>query len=213
MRPLLRILALIGLFPYAGVVLLLLTGTASWSSVAYVVAIGVLLGGLVTLPDAPRTGIDEVDDKRRKRRPRGLSRGAVLAIAAIAIGRMLVARDGRTMRVGDGANGEESARLVNRLVDEPPHAPGSSEVVTPPRSAVVFLHGFDAPAAGVPTLVIHGRHDTMTSYDESPRYAQRNGATLVSLDAGHFAMLVRGEETDRALRGFVAGRVERRAER
>jgi hypothetical protein len=112
MRFFLRTVAVLAVFPYLGIVLLLVTGTASWSSVAYVLAIGVLLGGLVTLPDPARA--------RHPRRPRGLSRGAVVALALIAIARAVVAGHGRHMRVGDGAEGraDGGARLVNRLVDE-----------------------------------------------------------------------------------------------
>jgi alpha/beta superfamily hydrolase len=355
MRFLLRTAAVLAVFPYLGIVLLLVTGTASWSSVAYVVAIGVLLGGLVTLPDPAQTP--------RRRRPRGLSRGAVVALALIAIARAVVAGHGRHMRVSDGAEGraEGGARLVNRLVDEgdmavagtrvlvatgmlhddqtvlpsamtnaygamrrdqgdapspfvatylgleepdafdlvivePQH---EAEATAPSRSALVFLHGFagnfdlpcwqiaravapagvvtacpstrwvgdwwspageatlrrtvevlrargvdrivlaglsnggygaaklarrmngtfaglvlisgadpTTPPAGIPTLVIHGRHDTMASYESARSYAANAGAKLVTLDAGHFAMLVKGEEADRAVRAFVTERID-----
>ena len=361
MRLLLRTFALLALFPYLGVVFLLMTGNASWSSVGYVVAIGALLGGLVTLPDVENV-------KRKTRRPRGLSRGAVVVLALIAIARAFVAGDGRSLRAGDGGTGDGTggARLVNRLVDEgdvavagtrvlvasgmlhddtrelpsamsdayvamkreegdapspfvgtylglerpsafdlvvfePPRVP---EATARPRSAVIFLHGFAgnfdlpcwqmaqavasldvvtacpstrwvgdwwsaageatvrrtidvlhargveriilaglsnggygaaklaprlkgklaglvlisgaesaSPSAGIPTLVIHGRRDTMTSFDESNAYATKVGAKLVAVDAGHFAMLVRGPEVDRAVRDFVAARVEARADR
>jgi pimeloyl-ACP methyl ester carboxylesterase len=363
MRFLLRTVAILAVFPYLGVVLLLLTGTASWSSVAYAVAIGALLGGLVTLPDPKR--------RPRRGRPRGLSRGAVVALAVIAIGRALVAGEGRHMRMptggGGGMEGAGGARLVNRLVDEgdmavagtrvllatgmlhddqtalpsamttaygamrrdqgdapspfvatylglqepaafdlvivePQH---EAETTAPARSALVFLHGFtgnfdlpcwqiaravapagvvtacpstrwvgdwwspageatlrrtveilrargvnrivlaglsnggfgaaklarrmdgaftglvlisgadpSTPPAGIPTLVIHGRHDTMTSYESARAYAANAGAKFVTLDAGHFAMLVKGEEADRAVREFVTARLDgARAER
>jgi pimeloyl-ACP methyl ester carboxylesterase len=82
-------------------------------------------------------------------------------------------------------------------------------------AGLVLISGAErsAPSAGVPTLVIHGRHDTMTSCDESRAYAASTGARFVELDAGHFAMLVRGERFERALREFVAERVDARAER
>jgi pimeloyl-ACP methyl ester carboxylesterase len=321
-----------------------------------VVAIGALLGGLVTLPDPAR----------KIGRRRGLSRGAVLAIAAVALVRAFVAGDGRCMRVDEGIDGPRtgSARLVNRLLDEGDvavagtrvlvasgmvhddvhelpsamtsaygamrrdegdapspfmatylglerpeafdlvlvEATPSGETTSPPRTALIFLHGyagsFDlpcwqiaravastgvvtacpstryvgdwwsadgeailrrtvdvlhargvdrivlaglsnggygaarlaprmkgtfaglvlisgadpaAPSAEIPTLVIHGTRDTMTSCDQSRRYAAKVGARMVALDAGHFAMLVRGEETDRAVREFVSARVETRA--
>ena len=366
MRLLLRTFALLALFPYLGVVLLLVTGSASWSSVAYVMAIGVLLGGLVTLPD-PEAPV------ARSRRPRGLSRGAVVALAFVAIARTVVAGEGRSLRIGDGAGGTPermgSARFVNRLVDEgdvavagtrvlvatgmlqddrrelpfamssaygemrreqgdapspfvatylgleraeafdlvmiePPAASGDPTLVPPARGAVVFLHGFagnfdlpcwqvahalattnvvtacpstrwvgdwwspegektlrrtvdvlrargverivlaglsnggygasrlaprmkgtfaglvlisgaepGAPSADIPTLVIHGTRDTMTSYEESREYATKNHAKLVTLDAGHFAMLVRADEANAALRDFVAAHAESRASR
>jgi pimeloyl-ACP methyl ester carboxylesterase len=345
------------------VVVLLVTGTASWSSVAYAIAIGALLGGLVTLPDPERAS--------RRRRPRGLSRGAVVALATIAIGRAMVAGEGRHMRMAAGGGGEGraagGARFVNRLVDEGDVAVAGTRVLlaagvlhddqtvlptamttaygamrrdqgdapspfvatylglqepdafdlvivesqreaetsAPSRSALVFLHGFtgnfdlpcwqiaravapagvvtacpstrwvgdwsspageatlrrtveilrargvdrivlaglsnggfgaaklarrmegtfaglvlisgadpSTPPAGIPTLVIHGRRDTMTSYESARAYAANAGAKLVTLDAGHFAMLVKGEEADRAVREFVTARLDgARAER
>jgi pimeloyl-ACP methyl ester carboxylesterase len=366
MRLLLRTLALFAMLPYLGVVFLMVTGNASWSSVGYVVAIGALLGGLVSLPDGD--GPTEGEAPPRRRRPRGLSRASLVVLALIAIVRAFTAGDGRTLRVADGGGGDGtgSARLVNRLVDEgdvalagtrvllgtgmlrddelelrsamsdayvamkrdegsapspfvatylglerpaafdlvmiePTRAP---EAAARPRSALVFLHGyggnFDLPcwqiakavasldvvtacpstrwvgdwwseageatlrrtieilhgrgvdrivlaglsnggvgalrlaprlrdelaglvlisgaeskgrAAGVPTLVIHGRHDSMMPFSQSAAYATNVGAQLVAVDAGHFAMLVRGPEVDRAIRDFVAARVEARAER
>jgi hypothetical protein len=62
----------------------------------------------------------------------------------------------------------------------------------------------DAPAAGIPALVVHGRHDTMAGFGEATSYSARTGARLVALDAGHFAMLVRSDENDAAVRTFVA---------
>lgn len=354
MRALLRTLAVLALLPWLGVVYLLVTGAASWSSAGYAIAAGVLLGGLVTLPDPERR-------EGRRSRPRGLSRGAVVAIAAVAVARALVAGEGRRMSVVREGTADASAasRLVNRLVDEgdvavagarllfatdtyrddhdtvvpammlayrelrraegdapspfvatylglersaafdlvmiePPLGEGP---VAPPRSAVVFLHGFaggfdlpcwqiagavaasgsltacpstrwvadwwspegeatlrrtvdvlhgrgierivlaglsnggfgasrlaprmkgtfaglvlisgaapDAPAADIPTLVLHGTRDTVVSFELSRRYAARTGAKLVGLDAGHFAMLVRGREADAAVGEFVATR-------
>lgn len=366
MRLVLRTFALLGILPYLGVVFLIATGAASWSSIAYVVAIGVLLGGLVTLPDPAAPG----GEKKKRSRPRGLSRGAVVALALIAIARAAFAGEGRTVKMGDGAGSAGgdigSARLVDRIVDEGDVAVAGTRVllaggmlhddrgelpsamsdayghlrrdqgdvptpfvatylglqragafdllvIEPPKAAegtpapttgVIFLHGFggnfvlpcwqvaravapsnaltacpstqwvgdwesaageatlrrtvevlrergverivlaglsngglgaselaprmkgmfvglvlisgaesDAPSAGIPTLVIHGKKDTMVSFASSSRYAAKHGAKLVSLDAGHFAMLVRAEESDRALRDFVAACTEARAER
>jgi len=73
-------------------------------------------------------------------------------------------------------------------------------------AGVVLISGAD-PSAGpsqVPTLVLHGTHDTLTSFGAASAYASQNGARLVGLDAGHFAMLVRRREHDQALRAFVA---------
>jgi pimeloyl-ACP methyl ester carboxylesterase len=64
-----------------------------------------------------------------------------------------------------------------------------------------------APSAGVPSLVIHGTRDTMASYEDGSLYAADHGSKLVSLDAGHFAMLVRPEAFDRELGAFVAARL------
>jgi len=61
----------------------------------------------------------------------------------------------------------------------------------------------DAGPPGVPTLVLHGRKDTMAGFGDATRYASRTGARLVALDAAHFAMLVRSSESDAALRAFV----------
>jgi pimeloyl-ACP methyl ester carboxylesterase len=63
----------------------------------------------------------------------------------------------------------------------------------------------DAGDAGVPVLLIHGRKDGMASYGESVSYrANHARSKLVTLDAGHFAMLVRSKESNQALRDFVA---------
>ncbi len=65
----------------------------------------------------------------------------------------------------------------------------------------------DAPSAGVPTRVLHGRLDTMASAADARAYAARTGARFVELKAGHFAMLVRVEEVHRTIRAFVAERL------
>ncbi|MDB5215880.1 MAG: hypothetical protein JWO86_3807, partial [Myxococcaceae bacterium] len=76
-------------------------------------------------------------------------------------------------------------------------------------AGLVLISGADpaTPPAGIPTLVIHGKHDTMTSYESARLYAANAGAKFVTLDAGHFAMLVKGEEADRAIREFVTARL------
>jgi pimeloyl-ACP methyl ester carboxylesterase len=61
----------------------------------------------------------------------------------------------------------------------------------------------EPPAAGIPTLLVHGRHDSMAGFEQAASYASRTGAKLVALDAGHFSMLVRSKENDAAIRAFV----------
>jgi predicted esterase len=68
----------------------------------------------------------------------------------------------------------------------------------------------DAPSAGVPTLVIHGVDDNMAPVSDARGYAQKHHARFVGLHAAHFAMLVRRDESDRAVRSFVAGFGSRR---
>lgn len=103
---LLRVFGWLAALPYVGLALLVLTGGPSWSAIGYVVATGVLLGGLSTLP---RPG-------RAPQRRRGMSRLGAAAIASVALLRACVVSDGRTLRVTTGAGG--SARVVSRLVDE-----------------------------------------------------------------------------------------------
>lgn len=62
----------------------------------------------------------------------------------------------------------------------------------------------EAPSAGVPTLVIQGRDDTMVPATAPAAYAQLNGARYVEVDAGHFALLVRSELVEREIRDFIA---------
>jgi pimeloyl-ACP methyl ester carboxylesterase len=63
----------------------------------------------------------------------------------------------------------------------------------------------EAGQAGVPTLLIHGNKDSMAGYEESVDYqANHVNSKLVTLDAGHFAMLVRKEKTNAAIDAFVS---------
>src|SRR4051812_30857628 len=105
MNLLFRVLAWFAALPYVVVAFLVLTGVASWSAVLYVLAAGVLLGGLATLP---------LPEKPRGRR-RGVSRAAAAAIVAIALIRTFTAARGRTLELTDGDGG--SARIVDRVVD------------------------------------------------------------------------------------------------
>ena len=67
----------------------------------------------------------------------------------------------------------------------------------------------DAGAPGAPTLVIHGARDTLASATIARQYALRNRGTYYPLRAGHFAMIVRSDDHDKALKAFVAERVAR----
>lgn len=70
----------------------------------------------------------------------------------------------------------------------------------------VFISGVedDAGPAGAPVLLVHGAHDSMAGYGEAVSYQSKHAnAKLVTLNAGHFAMLVRRPEFDKALRDFV----------
>ncbi|MBX3206435.1 MAG: alpha/beta hydrolase [Labilithrix sp.] len=105
---LLRLGAWLAALPYAVVVVLVLTGPPTWSAVAYLAGMGALLWGLMTLPG----GAGDGRPVRRLRRPRGLARGAVLALLAVGIIRGCTARAGETMAFAP------EPRLVARLVDE-----------------------------------------------------------------------------------------------
>jgi|GEM_PF-827650 len=360
MRLLLKSFAGLALLPYAGLVLLLATGAATWSTAGYVVAVGLLLGGLVTLRD-PETPPGE---RPTSRRPRGLTRAGAVSIAAIAVVRTCTASGSDRLHVvrttSSGAE-DASARIVNRLVDEgdvallgtrvlfagrmltddaEAVAPAMTEaygamrrehgatpsavaatylglerpdaadvvVIAPPgpssSAAVLFLHGYggnfalpcwqlaravaptgaltacpstrwlgdwwspdgratlqrtvdllhargvsrivlaglsnggfgasrlapsmrgtfaglvlvsgadpEAPPPGVPVLVLHGRYDSMTSSIDAATYAAKHGGRYVGLEAGHFALLVRSAESERAIRAFVAEQLDARAAR
>lgn len=360
MRILLRTLAILALFPYLGVVFLLMTGTASWSSFGYVAAAGILLGGLVTLPDPTPDPLADPEDEaaKKRRRPRGISRAGALAIVAVMSVRTCTADGGRTMTVAKSDGGSfGSSRLVNRLVDEGDLAllgarvaqtsglygddqgevspamrdayarmrkeqgsgiaspvaatylglqsrdgfdmvvidPVSAAGNVTPTGALIFLHGYagnfempcwqmahavdgldlvtacpstrfvgdwwspegeailnrtveilrargvsrfvlaglsnggygaselaprmkgtfaglilisgaqaDQPSPGVPVLLVHGTKDNVAPVEEARRYATKHHGELVELPAGHFALLVRAEEANRAIHHFVA---------
>ena len=74
-------------------------------------------------------------------------------------------------------------------------------------SGLILISGAapDAKKAGVPTLVIHGKKDTMVEFAAAKQYVEHTGAQLVVLDAAHFAMLVRAPEHDAAIQKFVRG--------
>lgn len=70
---------------------------------------------------------------------------------------------------------------------------------------LLLLSGADpeAGAAGVPTLSIHGTHDTMADFADAEKYVVHTSARLVEVDAGHFAFLVRYDAIARDIRSFV----------
>jgi pimeloyl-ACP methyl ester carboxylesterase len=73
-------------------------------------------------------------------------------------------------------------------------------------AGLVLLSGADPAAAppGVPVLVVHGHHDAMSSAASAHAYARAAGGKYVDLDAGHFAMLRKADDVDRAVHDFVA---------
>lgn len=350
---LLRMLGWFAAFPYVFVLVLVLTGPATWSGILYTLAMGAMVFGLTTLPRLDEDGNPIPVSLGKRKRPRGITRAGFALIGLVAFVRCFTASEGSTMTMPEGSSGA-SARIVSRLVDESDVAvagtrvlvasgmlrddaaelPGAMRrsyddmrreqgdmpspvvttylgmqsasgfdvlVVEPPAdssaashdTAVIFLHGFagnfdlpcwqiahaarvltacpstrwigdwwtsdghatlertidlvrargakhivlaglsnggygasrlapmvrgkisglilisgaapDARAPGVPTLVIHGTADEMAPVSDARGYAQRYDARFVGLNAGHFAMLVRKEENDRAVRAFVAG--------
>ncbi|MBI5536529.1 MAG: hypothetical protein HY898_27655 [Deltaproteobacteria bacterium] len=60
-----------------------------------------------------------------------------------------------------------------------------------------------ARSSGVPTLVMHGARDSMTSPAVARQYASRAGGRYVSVDGTHFALLEKHEEMTAALAGFL----------
>lgn len=347
---LLRMLGWFAALPYVFVLVLVLTGPATWSGILYTLALGAMVFGLTTLPRLDEDGNPIPVSLGKRKRPRGITRAGFALIALVAFIRCFTASQGATMAMPEGSTGA-SARIASRLLDESDVAvagtrvlvasgmlrddaaelPGAMRrsydemrreqgdmpspvvttylgmqsangfdvlVVEPPvdashDTAVIFLHGFagnfdlpcwqiahaarvltacpstrwvgdwwtseghatlertidlvrargakhivlaglsnggygasrlapmvrgkisglvlisgaapEARAPGVPTLVIHGVTDNMASVDDARGYAQRYNARFVGLNAGHFAMLVRREENDRAVRSFVAG--------
>ena len=72
----------------------------------------------------------------------------------------------------------------------------------------VLLSGVDPTrvAPHAPILVVQGRYDTMVSPDGPRAYARKARATYLEVDAGHFAMLFRAPEIERAV-GELVGRL------
>ncbi|WP_394836595.1 hypothetical protein LVJ94_06770 [Pendulispora rubella] len=66
---------------------------------------------------------------------------------------------------------------------------------------LILLSGASSSAAnpGIPVLAVQGRRDTMMPASMVRAYTQRVGGRYVELDAGHFSMLIRAEETHDAV--------------
>ncbi len=123
LRFLLRTFAWLAVLPYAVVLVIVATGSPTWSGAAYVVGLGILLAGLATLPKAslgsiPLAGEEPVSE-RPTRRPRGVARGALAGLVAIAFVRACTAESGSSLHVVKATRGApSSARFVDRIVDE-----------------------------------------------------------------------------------------------
>ena len=66
---------------------------------------------------------------------------------------------------------------------------------------LLLISGASPSAAnpGIPVLAVQGQHDTMMPASLVHAYTQRVGGRYVELDAGHFAMLLRAQETGDAV--------------
>jgi hypothetical protein len=77
---------------------------------------------------------------------------------------------------------------------------------------IVLISGTsDAPAPGTPVLVVHGSRDAMSSPQHARAYADRVGGEYVSLEAGHFALLLRRQEGCRRVAAWLQRISRRRA--
>ena len=107
--------------------------------------------------------------------------------------------------LSNGAIG--ASRLAARLRSHPRQAGGpKGSPMAGTFAGLVLVSGADpgAPPPGVPALVITGRRDAMSSPANARAYARRARATFVEVDAGHFAMLRRADQVERAVHDFVA---------
>jgi pimeloyl-ACP methyl ester carboxylesterase len=70
---------------------------------------------------------------------------------------------------------------------------------------LVLVSGADTSAggAGVPTLVLQGRRDTMFGASASRAYANATHARYVDLPSGHFAMMLDAPVVDAAFATFL----------
>jgi pimeloyl-ACP methyl ester carboxylesterase len=74
-------------------------------------------------------------------------------------------------------------------------------------AGLVLVSGADTSAggAGVPTLVLQGRRDTMFGADVARAYANATHARYVDLPSGHFAMMLDASVVDAAFATFLRG--------
>lgn len=130
---LLRIAGWFAVLPWLACTFLVVTGGSSWSAIVTMLAAGVVLAGLLTLPFPEQPW----------RRRRGVVRGGLVAIALVTLVHGLTIGNGRTLRLLDQDG--KSPRAVTRLFEEPDIA------VAAARAAYVigFLHddGNEAPRA------------------------------------------------------------------
>jgi hypothetical protein len=101
----------------------------------------------------------------------------------------------RIYLAGLSNGGIGASRLAPRLTDEK-------------LAGLILVSGAapDASASGMPTLVVQGRGDTQVSAAVVRAYATRANAKYVELDAGHFALLVEREKSQRAITEWLARR-------
>jgi predicted esterase len=64
----------------------------------------------------------------------------------------------------------------------------------------------DAPSAGIPTLVVQGRSDSMMPARNGRACARQTGAQYVEIDSGHFMLIDHDEELVRAVRAWLKAR-------
>jgi len=60
--------------------------------------------------------------------------------------------------------------------------------------------------AGLPTLVVHGAHDSMTPVETARAFAERTHATFAGLDGGHFVLLTKRVEAREAIVAWLMQR-------
>ena len=92
--------------------------------------------------------------------------------------------DRKVLLIGSSYGGLAAAHLASlypdRLVGLILLAPALHRKEDP-----VFYPGSLMPPRGVPTIVIHGIHDTVVPVDVSRRYAARGGVELIEVDDDH----------------------------